>query len=56
MENQDYRQGNNKNNNNEGLLDNIGQSIDQTIENLMDTVNGDDQNSGQQKGRLNNSR
>ncbi|WP_156187030.1 hypothetical protein [Bacillus sp. FJAT-27231] len=51
MKNQNNRQGNNdrENNNNGGVMNKIGQAI----ENVVDTVTGDNQNNGQQRGRHN---
>lgn len=52
MENQNNRQGNNQseNNNNDGIMNRIGQGI----ENVVDTLTGDNQKNGQQKERNNN--
>ena len=52
MKNQNNRQGNNdrENNNNGGIMNKIGQ----TIENVVDTVTGDNQNNGQQRDRNKN--
>lgn len=52
MDNRNNRQGNNNRDNNGGMMDKIGQAI----ENVVDTVTGDNQNNGQQKGRKNNNR
>jgi hypothetical protein len=52
MENQNIRQGNNnqQDNNEDGIMNKIGQ----TIENIVGAVTGDDQNNEQQRGRNNN--
>ncbi|WP_158587471.1 hypothetical protein [Neobacillus notoginsengisoli] len=52
MDNQKNRQGNNNRENNGGVMDRIGQAI----ENVVDTVTGENQNNGQQQGRKNNNR
>jgi len=52
MENRNNRQDNNNRNNNGGMMDKIGQAI----ENVVDTVTGENQNNGQQQGRKNKNR
>lgn len=52
VENQNNRQQNNnqQDNNQGGFMNQVGQ----TIENMVDTLTGDDQNNGQQNKRNNN--
>jgi hypothetical protein len=51
MDNQNNRQGNNnrENDNDGGIMDKIGQAL----ENVVDTVTGDNQNNGQQRNQKN---
>jgi hypothetical protein len=52
LENQNNRQGNNnrENNNDSGIMDKIGQAL----ENVVDAVTPDDRNNGQNRGRNRN--
>jgi hypothetical protein len=50
MDNQNNRQGNNNRENDGGIMNKIGQAL----ENVVDTVTGDNQNNNQQKDRNRN--